>query len=182
MKVEKLEIKIKVPEEIEIKLDSGLLGDKGPKGESDRNFKDPRIEISLKEGMVILRAEKATKREAKMLRTFEAHIKNMFKGAKEGHLYKLKICSSHFPMTVKADGKEFSVKNFLGEKIPRTVKLRENVKVKVEGEIVTIESADKESAGQTASDIEELTKRSGFDRRIFQDGIWLISKNGKEFK
>ena len=52
----------------------------------------------------------------------------------------------------------------------------------MDGENITVESADKELAGQTAADIETLTKRPGFDKRIFQDGIWMVSKGGKELK
>jgi large subunit ribosomal protein L6 len=51
--------------------------------------------------------------------------------------------------------------------------------VKVEGDIVLVESCDKELAGQTAADIEQLTRISNRDKRIFQDGIWLTERFGK---
>ncbi len=104
----------------------------------------------------------------------------MLHGVLEEYVYKLKICASHFPIITTVNGDEFVVKNFLGEKIPRKLKLRQGVRVKVEGEEVTVESADKELAGQTAADIENLTKRTGFDKRVFQDGIYLTSKGGKK--
>ena len=50
---------------------------------------------------------------------------------------------------------------------------------KVEGEIVTVNHCDIEVAGQTAADIEQLTRRPGFDPRIFQDGIYITKKDGK---
>ena len=83
-------------------------------------------------------------------------------------------------MNVSLNNDELQIKNFFGEKIPRILKIKEGADVKVEGEIITIESMDKEKAGQIAADIETLTKRSGFDRRIFQDGIYIIEKAGKE--
>jgi large subunit ribosomal protein L6 len=115
-----------------------------------------------------------------MMQTFKAHIKNLIRGVMEGHLYKLKICSGHFPMSVSVSGEEFIIKNFMGENVPRTLKLKENVSVKVEGDQVIVESIDKEKAGQTAADIEQLTRVTNKDLRIFQDGIYITFKDGKE--
>jgi large subunit ribosomal protein L6 len=114
-----------------------------------------------------------------MIGTFTSHIKNMIKGVTELYVYKLKVCSGHFPITVQATKDDFIVKNFLGETIPRKMKLVKGVSVKVEGEIVTVESTDKEIAGRTASDIEQLVRITNRDRRIFQDGIWMTEKAGK---
>ena len=62
------------------------------------------------------------------------------------------------------------------------LKIKEGVNVKVEGDKVAVESPDKEKAGQCAASIEQLTKRTGYDNRVFQDGIWIVSKSKKELK
>ena len=85
-------------------------------------------------------------------------------------------------MNVAVNKGEFVVKNFFGEKVPRVLKLKDNVAVKIEGDLVIVESVDKEAAGQCAASIETLTKRVNYDSRIFQDGIYLISKDDKELK
>jgi len=54
--------------------------------------------------------------------------------------------------------------------------------VKVEGDIVIVESPNKELAGQVAADIEQKVRRTKYDNRIFQDGIWIFEKFGKELK
>ena len=180
----KLAIKtdIEIPEGTEVKIEKGLVSIKGSKGEVSRKLLNPRIQISQEDKKIVLLAKKATKREKTMIGTFKAHIKNMIKGTNDGCVYRLKICSSHFPMSVSLKDNEFIVQNFLGESVPRTFKLKPGVDVKIEGEIVTVESPDKELAGQTAASIEQLCRITNRDRRIFQDGIYITEKDSKEIK
>ncbi len=92
--------KIEIPEGVEIKIERGLITAKGSKGEMSRRLLGPKISIEVKDGKVEISAKKATKREKRMTGTFKSHIQNIIQGVIEGHVYKLKICSTHFPMTV----------------------------------------------------------------------------------
>ena len=83
-------------------------------------------------------------------------------------------------MNVAVSGNKFVVSNFLGEKTPRELGIKDGADVKIEGDMVTVQSINKELASQTAADIERLTKVKGRDLRIFQDGIYIIDKDGKE--
>ena len=83
-------------------------------------------------------------------------------------------------MNVSISNNELIVKNFLGEKVPRTLKIKEGTTVKVEGDNIIVESTNKEIAGQVSADIEQLTRRTGYYSRIFHDGIYMINKDGKE--
>src|SRR3989338_4230770 len=96
---------------------------KGPKGEVIKTFINPKIKISVENEKVVLFSPQATKREKTVMRSFESHIKNMVEGVQEPHIYKLKICSSHFPMNVSISGKDFQVKNFLGKSVPQKAPL-----------------------------------------------------------
>ncbi|MBW2979983.1 50S ribosomal protein L6 [Candidatus Woesearchaeota archaeon] len=177
-----IDVELDVPQGIEVKIDGSTVSIKGPKGEVKKVFVTPYIKLECKENKILIKAGRSTKREEKLIGTLKANIKNMFKGASELHKYQLKVCSGHFPMKVAAQGNTFTINNFLGEKFPRTLKLREGVGVKVEGDMINVESADKNLAGQTAADIEQLTRRTNYDTRIFQDGIYTINKDGKEIK
>ncbi len=180
MKKEKYEETLETIEGVTVSLENRLLTVKGEKGEVSRQFLDPKITIEVKDNNISLSVLKASKREVKIVRTYIAHMKNLMNGVKNGVMYKLKICSGHFPMNVAISGDTFSVKNFLGEKVPRVLKLKQGVKVKIDGDIVLVEGVNKELCGQEAARIEHLTVITNRDKRIFQDGIYLIEKNGKQ--
>ena len=130
-----------------------------------------------KEGnKLIIEIEKGSKKDKKLIKTTAAHIRNMISGLEKRFVYKLQICSVHFPMNVSVSGNEVIIKNFLGERKERKAKILPGVEVKVEGDTVIVESCDKEKAGQTAANIEQATKIKKRDRRIFQDGIFIIEK------
>jgi large subunit ribosomal protein L6 len=124
--------------------------------------------------------KKASKREKTTLGTYKAHINNMLHGAREGFTYRMKICSGHFPMTVQVKGSELIIKNFIGEKTPRVLRLKPGVDVKVEGEFIVISSPDRELGGQTAASIEAVSSRANYDKRVFQDGVYIIEKPARE--
>ena len=117
-----------------------------------------------------------------LLGTFKAHINNMFSGLNEPFVYKLKVCSVHFPMNVQAKGNEIVINNFLGGKKPKIVKIPTGAEVNVDGDIIAIKSIDKELAGIAATRIEQATRLTGKDRRIFQDGIFITEKGRKVTK
>ncbi|MBU0628310.1 MAG: 50S ribosomal protein L6 [Nanoarchaeota archaeon] len=180
----KKEIKVvlEIPQGVNVELVGPIVKVKGKSGEVAKKMSDPNITIRKEGTQFIIQALKKSKRQRKLVETFSAHAKNMFKSAEEGSRCVLKICSGHFPMNVSIKGNEFTVKNFFGEKIPRAIKLKTGAKVTVEGDLITVESPDKELSSQVAADIEKLTKRTQYDLRIFQDGIWIIEKDGKLLK
>jgi len=171
---------IEIPEGVEVNLEGSTLIIKGPEGETKKKFQLKKLELKKQENKIIVGNKKATKNEKKQMNTIEAHIKNMIKGVQEKFEYVLKICFSHFPFTVDIKGNTAEIKNFLGEKISRKVNLPEGVEIKADKTNITITSCDKELAGQAAANFERITKITGRDRRVFQDGIYMTNKAGKE--
>lgn len=177
---EDIQREIVLPEGVTAVVVKSALTVKGPKGEVTRDFAQPKINLSVDGQQVILVTKKGTRREKALVGAFAAHITNMVQGVQEPFTYILKICSGHFPMNVTVAGQELVVKNFLGESVPRRVRLDPAVTVKVNGTEISVVSPNKELAGQVAARIEQLCRITNRDRRIFQDGIYLTNKAGKD--
>lgn len=174
--VDKVDIKIQVPQGITAKYENGILTIKGPKGELKRKFLDDKIKISLNNGIIQIHGDLPNRKDYALAGTWEAHINNMIRGVQQEYVYKLKIVYAHFPMKVNIKNKEIIIENFLGEKTPRRAEIFGNVKVEVKNDIITVTGPNIEEVGQTAANIERATRIKDYDPRVFQDGIYIISK------
>lgn len=179
---EKITKELGLPDNVDAILNGQFLTVKGPKGDARKMLKGQDISIKIEGKKIVFESNKAKKIHKKIVGSMVAHVKNMIRGSLQNHVYTLKICSGHFPMNVSVSDNKIVIKNFLGEKVPRVFKLKDGANVKVEGDLIYVTSPDKEIAGQVSADIEQLTRRPGYDTRIFQDGIWIVSKDGKELK
>lgn len=178
-----IEQQIEFPAGMDFSFSNGELVVKGKGKEVKRTFlQNPKISMEKKNNSFVLKSEKATKRELKLLNSIAAHVRNIVHGIEEDYLYKLEVCNVHFPVTVKLEGNLLKIKNFLGEKIDRTSEILPNVKVVVKGNQIEVSSPDIEAAGQTAARMEIATKIRNRDRRVFQDGIFITQKPGRESK
>jgi large subunit ribosomal protein L6 len=167
---------IEIPEGIEVSIEPKRIGlKKGQEGVYREYF---GFKINKEGNLLKLGAKKATKKEKKLIKTIKAHIKNIIRGFDKKFSYKLKICSVHFPMSVAVDKtkKEVLIKNFLGEVKPRIAKILDGVDVKVDKDVITVESYETEAAGQTSANIERAVRINNRDRRVFQDGIFITDK------
>ncbi|MFH0868884.1 MAG: 50S ribosomal protein L6 [archaeon] len=170
-------MEIDIPAGIEVTVEKSQFTVKGPKGKVVRKFsRDIEIKKSGDKMEVVTKGKTADARA--LSGTFVAHIKNMFNGVQNPYIYKLKVVSVHFPITVTIQNNELLVQNFFGEKRPRKVKLPADVSVKIQGEFITVESVNIEDAGMVATKIEQSTKISNRDRRTFLDGIYMVEKAG----
>ncbi len=182
MKEEKLILDVEMPSGVSATYAHKILTVKGPKGEVKREVKQKLVDVKVENNKIIFSSQRNNKTNRKMVGAIAAHARNMVRGSQTPHVYTLKICSGHFPMTVTAQGTKFTVKNFLGEKVARILEIKQGAEVKINGEQITVTSASKDTAGQVSADIEQLLRRPGFDSRVFQDGIYIINKDGEDMK
>ena len=166
---------IECPEGTEIILEDKTVTIK--KGGNELKKKVAGFEMKKEGNNLVLHFSQATKKIKKMIKTAAAHIRNMISGLGEKYVYKLQVCFVHFPVSIEIKGGELLIKNFLGEKVPRKAKLLAGTDVKIEKDIITVTSFDKNAAGQTAANIENASRIKNRDRRVFQDGIFMIQKS-----
>ena len=181
-KQEKINFEIEIPNEIEVVIEGHKLILKKQGNEITRVF-DKELKVTKQGNMVIISSEKARKNERRKLGTLKSHINNMIEGLNSGYEYELEICNIHFPMTVTYDKakSEFIIKNLLGEKAPRIIKVDKRIEVEIKAPKIKIKSYNIELAGQAAANLEKISKIRNRDRNKFQDGIFITKKPGVEF-
>ncbi len=167
----------KFPDGVELNLEGRKITVKGDKGALIRDFSYVPISIEANGKTVRVWAEWPRKKEAALVGTIYSHIQNMISGVTKGFSYKLKIVFSHFPISVKVQGKTVLIENFTGERRARRVKIIGDVKVKVLSEDILVEGVNLEDVSQTAANIEQTTKVKNKDPRVFLDGIYVFEKN-----
>ena len=167
---------VEIPDGVEGMLDGRVITIKGEKGELVRDFSHAPINIQLEGKTVTVQASWPRKKEAALVGTVRSHIQNMIKGVTEGFTYKLKIVFSHFPITVKVQGKTLTIQNFTGERNPRKAKIMGDTTVKVKGDDIIVQGINLEDVSQTAANIQNATKIKIKDPRVFLDGIYVSEK------
>ena len=164
---------IEIPEGVEVIIEDEVTV-KGPNGETSRKFSYPNVTIAKEDNLVVLETAFPKKKDKSMIGTTRAHINNMITGVTDGFTYHMKIVFAHFPMQDKE--KTVTIENFIGERHPRSSKIVGDAKVQVKGDEVIITGVNKEDVGQTMANLEQATKIRGKDPRVFQDGIYLTSR------
>jgi large subunit ribosomal protein L6 len=165
-----------IPDDVSAEMDHLTLTVEGPEGSVSRRLWYPDISVAVDGGAVVIESTAEDAKTDATVGTFESHVRNMFHGVTEGWEYKMEVFYAHFPMQVSVDGDHVVIRNFLGEKAPRRAQIRGDTEVQVDGEEITLSGPNKEHVGQTAADIEQLTRVKDKDTRVFQDGVYITEK------
>ncbi len=170
------EVQLEIPDEVSAEMDHLELTVEGPNGSVTRRLWYPDISVSADDGNVVIESENDDAKTMSTLGTFESHVENMFHGVTEGWEYEMEVFYSHFPMQVNVEGGDIVIENFLGERAPRRAPIHGDTDVEVDGEEIILSGPDIEAVGQTAADIEQLTRVTDKDVRVFQDGVYITAK------
>ncbi len=176
MKIPEIKKEIKIPENVNASIDNKLITIKGEKGELSREFFHPKVDIKIENDKIVVKAKNVRRKQKALIGTFESHLKNMVQGVSQGFEYQMKTVFSHFPIKTSVEEDYFLIQNFLGERAPRKAKILEGVKVESKGDSVTVSGVDKEKVGQTVANIERATAVKRRDIRVYQDGVYRISR------
>lgn len=171
-----IEERLEIPEEASADGERFDLTISGPNGSVTRRLWYPNVDVRIADGEIVIESDAEDAKTNATIGTFASHVRNAFHGVVDGWTYEMDVFYSHFPMQVRAEDDEIVIQNFLGEKAPRRTAVHGETAVDVDDEHVTLSGPNKEDVGQTAADIEQLTRVSGKDTRVFQDGVYITEK------
>jgi large subunit ribosomal protein L6 len=177
-KISDIKESISIPDSVQVEIDQGKITVRSDKGELSRHLYHPKISMKIKDKQIEVNCKNPRRKDKALTGTFIAHINNMLKGVTESFEYKMKTVYSHFPIKTAVEGNDFVIQNFLGERSARRAKIIEGVRVEAKGDDVIVSGIDKEKVGQTVANIERSTAVKRRDIRVFQDGVYRISKGG----
>ena len=140
-----------------------------------RGFSLP-VTIEVTDGKVLFKAQGTRDKNRAIMNTSRSLIRNLCEGVVEGYTIKMKIVFSHFPITVKVDGKTVLIENFQGERAPRKTKVWGDTKVVPKGDDVIITGHVLTDVSQTAAEIENGSRVKNKDHRVFLDGVYKFEK------
>ena len=170
---------LSIPGDVTAETDRLDLEVEGPNGSVSRRLWYPDVSVSVDGDAVAVESEANDAKTTATVGTFRSHVQNMVHGVTEGWEYQMTVLYSHFPMQVDVEGDEVVIENFLGERAPRRTDIHGDTQVDVDEERITVSGPDIEAVGQTAADIEQLTRVKDKDTRVFQDGVYITQKPSK---
>ena len=99
---------IKIPAGVEVTVEPTIIAVKGPKGSVVRVLHRD-VEVKKVANSIHVSTKDTTASARALVGTFVSHIKNMIEGVQRPFVYKLKVVTVHFPMTVSLQNGELLV-------------------------------------------------------------------------
>lgn len=174
--LEKFQDQVDIPEGVTVTVKKHMVLFVGPLGKTYKSFRSIPVNIEVLDNKIILKTIEHKKRDYAILHTARSIIRNICEGLVVGYTIKMKIVFSHFPITVKVEGKKVLIENFQGERAPRQTHIVGNTKVVPKGEDVILTGEVWTDITQTAANIELRSKVKNKDHRVFLDGIYAFEK------
>jgi len=119
------------------------------------------------------------------LRTCLSHVKNMMVGVTTKYQKSLRLVYAHFPInfTITENGKGCEIRNFLGEKNVRRIKMLGDCVVSKSADVkdeIFIEGTNIDFVGRSAALISQSALAKNKDIRKFLDGIYVSASGEKD--
>ncbi|EEC49956.1 predicted protein [Phaeodactylum tricornutum CCAP 1055/1] len=188
---------IVIPDGVTVEINARKIKVTGPRGVLERDFKHISMDLRKVDGESLgytveedgeeatnasyIKVDLwfATRKQLACVRTVCSHIDNLFVGVTRGFLYKMRFVYSHFPINVTLTGETVEIRNFLGEKRVRKVKLLEGVSYERTASVkdqIELSGNDIAAVSLTAAKIQQATNIRHKDLRKFLDGIYVSEK------
>ena len=175
--IEKLATEIQIPDGVKVNLKGSMLHVQGPLGHVYKNFKKIPVVIEIRDKKILVKQTGNRKKHYAIRNTAKSIIQTLCAGVVDGFTMKMKVVYSHFPITVKVEGKKILIENFQGERAPRICMIKGDTKVAVNGDDVIITGHVLTDVSQTAANVQQKSKVKNKDHRVFLDGIYRYSES-----
>lgn len=149
---------VSIPSGVDVKVDSGKITVKGPKGELTQEL-DSSVQLAVEGGEVTFTRESDAPSHRAKHGLFRALVNNMVIGVSEGYKKELEVIGVGYRATATGQQLELA----LGFSHPVVFELPKEIKVSADTQkgkapVVTLESYDKQLLGQVAAKIRSLRK------------------------
>ncbi|OIO20434.1 MAG: 50S ribosomal protein L6 [Candidatus Magasanikbacteria bacterium CG1_02_32_51] len=145
---------ISIPAGVNVNIKDASVEVKGPKGTLVRQLNE-KVKVTMADGTLTVDVKnKEDKAERSLWGTFASHLKNMIAGVTIGFKKELEINGVGYKVAMK--GKDLQLE--VGFSHPVIFKMPESVIAKVDKNVITLESYDKEMLGSTTSEIRAVRK------------------------
>jgi len=173
-----------IPEEVSLTTKGRKVRVKGPRGVIVKDFSHLKVDLIIGNKGRELKAEVwfGNRAELACIRTVISHIRNMITGVTKGYKYKMRMVYAHFPIsvTIEDNGKRVEVRNYIGEKLVRSVPMiGDTVCARGSGEVkdeIVLTGTDVNAVSQSAANIQQCARVSDKDIRKFLDGVYVSNK------
>jgi len=142
---------IKIPSQVEVKIEGNKVTVKGPKGELSRKIR-PEIEVKRDEGNLVVFPKKETKNSKAFWGLTRALLDNMVTGVCQGYEKKLEIQGLGYKANMEGD----TLVLMTGFTHPVKITPPQSIKISTQQKIITVSGIDKELVGQIASKIKKV--------------------------
>jgi large subunit ribosomal protein L9e len=180
MKVVRSDATINVPRGVKVAINAREVEVTGKYGTLRRSFKHVPCDLKLTNFGRKIKCEMwfSTTVPRSSMRSVVSHIDNMFTGVQKRYIHKLRFAYAHFPINsnITNSGKTIEIRNFLGEKVVRTLDMLDGCTVRKsedQKDEVIIEGTDLELVSRSAALIHQSTLVRHKDIRKFLDGIYV---------
>ena len=144
-------IPVNIPEAVQVVIEKETVKVSGPKGSLERRV-PKEVKVENKDGLVMVKlVESETKFGRAIVGTIRSHIINMIKGVTEGWTKKLELVGTGYRAEVRGNDLVLTI----GYSHPVVFKAPQDVKFRVEKNVVSVEGADREGVTQLAAKIRD---------------------------
>lgn len=173
-----------IPEDVTVDIKARVVKVTSPRGELTKDLKHIDVTFNkISNRAIKITVHNGDRKHVAALRTVKSLIANLITGVTKGYKYKMRFVYAHFPINVNIidkDGAKFvEIRNFLGEKRVRHIKIQEGVTMELSStqkDELVVTGNSLEAVSQNCADIQQICRVRNKDIRKFLDGIYVSER------